>query len=86
MLEKFNQIAEQAATNVSRRHFLGRAGQAAMVLAGALGGLLALPSAAEAAGGRCCCAGQRSCYHRYRNEPCDEFNFYYPCKCSRWCD
>lgn len=83
MLEKIGQTAEQMAVNASRRQFLGRAGQAAMVLAGALGGLLALPSAAEAARrGNCCCAS-RDCYYRYRNVPCAVG--YYPCRCGRFC-
>ena len=45
MFEKFGQIAEQVATNVSRRQFLGRFGQAALGLATAAGGLLALSAA-----------------------------------------
>ena len=84
MFEKVSQVAEHVATSASRRQFLGRAGQAAMLLAGALGGLLALPSAAEAAGGKCCCAGRGDCYHRYRNQKCADF--YFPCHCSGWCD
>jgi hypothetical protein len=48
MLEKFSQLAEQAATNVSRRQFLGRMGRGAMVVAAAAGGLLALPAVARA--------------------------------------
>ena len=83
MFEKFGQIAEQVATNVSRRQFLGRSGQMAMVLAAALGGLLALPSAAEAAGNRCCCA-IRSCYHKSPSVPC--IDGYSPCHCPHGCD
>ena len=41
MLEKVNQVAEQAATNVSRRQFLGRFGRTATSAAAALGGFLA---------------------------------------------
>ena len=48
MLEKVSEIAEQAATNVSRRQFLGRFGGAAAATAAALGGLLALPAVAQA--------------------------------------
>ena|SRR5688572_32879730 len=48
MLEKVSQLAEQAATNVSRRQFLGLLGRGAMVVAAAAGGLLALPGAAHA--------------------------------------
>jgi hypothetical protein len=47
MLEKVNQLAEQAATNVSRRQFLGRLGRSAMAVAAASGGLLAVPAIAN---------------------------------------
>jgi hypothetical protein len=55
MFEKVSQLAEQAATNVSRRQFLGRFGRGAMAAAAAAGGLLALPAIATAArrGERC---------------------------------
>ena len=62
MLEKINQLAEHAATNVSRRHFLGRVGRGAMVVAAATGGLLA--ARREALGmGRSphCKAGEKPC-------------------------
>ena len=49
MFEKLTQAAEQLATNVSRRQFLGRFGGSALALATALGGLLALTGDAEAA-------------------------------------
>ena len=44
MFERIGRLAEAAASNVgvSRRGFLGRLGQGALVAAGALGGLLAL--------------------------------------------
>lgn len=45
MLDKFNHLAEAAATNVSRRQVLGRLGRAAAVLAGLF------PSAVEAGRG-----------------------------------
>ena len=48
MFEKFGRIAEQVATNVSRRQFLGRVGGGAMAVAAAVGGLLALPTVAKA--------------------------------------
>src|SRR5262245_66361842 len=50
MIEKIGNLAERLATNVSqsRRGFLARVGQAALGMAGALGGLLALPGAAQA--------------------------------------
>jgi hypothetical protein len=43
MLESMTQLAEQAATNVSRRQFLGRFGQTAAGAAGVLAGLLLFP-------------------------------------------
>ena len=48
MLEQISQLAEQAATNVSRRQFLGRFGRSAMVVAATAGGLLAIPNVAHA--------------------------------------
>ena len=47
MFGKLSQAAEQLATNVSRRQFLGRLGGGALALATALGGLLALPAVAH---------------------------------------
>ena len=49
MFEKFNQLAEGAATNVSRRQMFGRIGRAAAAAAAVLAGLL--PSQAEAGRG-----------------------------------
>jgi hypothetical protein len=56
MLERIGNLAEKLATNVSqsRRGFLARVGQGALGVAGALGGLLALPGAAQAASSKCC--------------------------------
>jgi hypothetical protein len=59
MLDKASQMAERVATGVSRRAFLGRLGQSALVVAGVLGGFLAFPGEAQA-GGSCClyaCSG-----------------------------
>lgn len=64
MFEKVSQVAEQVATSVSRRGFLGKFGRGAMTLAASVGGLLALPGDAEAAGGaRCCGSGRCSKPH-----------------------
>ncbi len=64
MFEKFSQLAERTATNVSRRQFLGRVGRGALVAAGVVGGFLAFGSEAQA-GKRVCginsvgqCAGR----------------------------
>jgi hypothetical protein len=76
MFERINQAAERAAAGVSRRMFLGRLGRGALVAAGALGGVLALPRPAEAkppcpgrkfcgytmAGPVCCAKTARCCY------------------------
>jgi hypothetical protein len=51
MFEKFNQMAEQAATNASRRQFLGRVGRGALIAAGAVASFVAFGSEAQA--GRC---------------------------------
>lgn len=57
MFEKIGRLAETAANkvSVSRRGFLGRLGQGALAAAGVLGGLLALPGAAQAGGSVVCC-------------------------------
>jgi hypothetical protein len=50
MFDKVSQVAEKVATNVSRRAFLGRLGQGALVLAGAMGAMLAFPGIVHAKG------------------------------------
>jgi hypothetical protein len=57
MFEKIGRLAETAANkvSVSRRGFLGRLGQGALAMTGVLGGLLAIPTAARAAGSYLCC-------------------------------
>jgi hypothetical protein len=55
MLQKVSQVAEQVATRLSRRAFLGKAGKSALAVAGVLGGFLALPNDAHALGRRGCC-------------------------------
>lgn len=59
MLEKFSQLAEQAASNVSRRQFLGRFGGAALTASAAVGGFLAFPGGASA--GRRKCSSHADC-------------------------
>jgi hypothetical protein len=53
MLDRVTQLAEQAATNVSRRQVLGRFGRGAAAVAAIAGGFLTLPGAAHA-GRRVC--------------------------------
>ena len=55
MFEKIGTLAEQAATNVSRRRFLHRLGHAALGVAGFAGSLLIAPGTAAAGRGRWFC-------------------------------
>jgi hypothetical protein len=63
MFEKLSQAAERLATRASRRGFLGRLGKGALALAGALGGVLALPRLVQAGNGNgttiFCCGGRK---------------------------
>jgi hypothetical protein len=70
MFEKFGQAAEQVATSVSRRQFLGRLGGAALAAAAAVGGLLAIPDVAQAQGGVCGPQSFVTCRGRPFNSPC----------------
>lgn len=81
MFESISRAAEQVATNVSRREFVGRLGRAAAGLAGVLGGSLLLSSdinAAQAAVKRChgqiCPPGYPYC--------CKEYDLV--CRCNVW--
>ena len=83
MFEKVSQLAEQAATNVSRRQLLGQLGKGALLTAGALGTFLALPGAAIAGrrpksecpeGTRKCKGKGGHCWQCYPdNERCPDF-------------
>ena len=53
MFAKLSQTAEQLATNVSRRQFLGRFGRGAITLAAVVGGFLAFPGESSAGRRRC---------------------------------
>jgi hypothetical protein len=64
MFEKISRVAEQAATNASRRQFLGRFGRAALGAAAAVGGILAIPDVAQAAKGVCNQLSDRGCRGR----------------------
>lgn len=75
MFEKVSSAAEQVATSLSRRAFLGKLGRGA--LAGVMGGFLALPCEAQAGGPYCCCAGRclrgKSCGRGcYRVKSCND--------------
>ena len=58
MIEQIGRLAERVATSLSRRGFLGRVGQGALVLGGAFGGLLGFPGSALAARGVGCCTNK----------------------------
>jgi hypothetical protein len=63
MFEKIGRLAEAAATQVgvSRRGFLGRLGQGALVAAGALGGLLSVAAPVQANGNLVTCCTRHHC-------------------------
>ena len=69
MFDKVSQIAEQVATGVSRRRFVGRLGQAALTVAGLVAGGLAVPGAGRAAGMFLCCRWACSCCGTFRERP-----------------
>ena len=60
MFERFSQTAELLTTRASdsRRGFLGRLGQGALVAAGAVGGLLLTVKDVRAGSGNCCQTGK----------------------------
>ena len=73
MFKKVNQLAEQAATNISRRHFLGRFGRAATTAAAAVGAIAAFPGLAF--GGRkpevfCGPSSQQACLGKSVGDRC----------------
>ena len=59
-IEKIGRIAEQTATSMSRRQFIGRLGGGATALAGLLAGVVGVPGLARAASTARCCF--YSCY------------------------
>jgi hypothetical protein len=61
MFDKVSQAAETVAINVSRRAFLGRLGQGALVTAGVLGGIHLLAGKAQAAWCRTSSGGLEYC-------------------------
>jgi hypothetical protein len=84
MLERFRQLAEQTANNASRREFLGGLGKAALGLAAAAAGLLALPNKASA--DKSCGPGyhRSGCGHGYsiccpKGTHCYEGRYSYTC-------
>ena len=70
MFEKVGQIAEQVATSVSRRQFLGRFGGGALAMAAAVGGFLALPAVAQAGGRACGPNSSAACLGKNRGDYC----------------
>jgi hypothetical protein len=61
MFDKVSQAAEKAATNVSRRAFLGRLGKGALTTAGVLGAMLAFGGKAQASWCRTSSGGLEYC-------------------------
>ena len=57
MFERVGSLAERVATEVSRRAFLGRLGQCALLFSGATGAMLASPGVSQAKG----CVGPGGC-------------------------
>jgi hypothetical protein len=70
MFEKLGQVAEQMATNVSRRQALGRIGRAALAAAAAIGGMLAFGEVAEAQSAVCGPGSTPSCAGRAVGSVC----------------
>jgi hypothetical protein len=73
MLKRLGQFAEDTATNVSRRHFLGKLGTFALSVAAAAGGLLALTSVTHAGRRQVLCNGMfstSSCVNNLVGGPC----------------
>lgn len=70
MFEKFSQLAQQTATNVSRRQFLGRVGRGALIAAGVVGGFLAFGSEAQAGRRVCGINSDWQCAGRVVGSPC----------------
>jgi hypothetical protein len=71
MLEKFSEIAERAATNASRRQFLGRVGRGALAAVAIVGSALARPGIAEAGPKYCGAGSTASCIGKNAGDPCD---------------
>jgi len=88
MLEKLSQMAESMATGVSRRQFLGRLGRAALTVAAATGGLLALAAIAQAGRQpRLCVGGSPGCVGVLEGYPCSADDAFGKCagaKGGRW--
>jgi hypothetical protein len=70
MFEQLGRVAHRSATSASRRQFLGSVGRAAMLLAAAAGGLLALPDQAEASAFVCGRGSASACRNRIQGSPC----------------
>jgi len=85
MFEKLSQAAEQLATNVSRRQFLGRFGGGALALATAVGGLLALPDVAEAAPRACGLGSAGACRGKKQGDTCHVFRYSGTCLAAPLC-
>jgi hypothetical protein len=72
MFEKVGEVAEQMATSVSRRGFLGRVAQAALGTVGLLGVLVSSPGDAHAGKGCGNCCWYGSIYNQPQCVPKDQ--------------
>lgn len=79
MLDRFHQIAEQAAESVSRRQFLSRLGRGAIIAATAVGGLLSAPDAAQAAPRACGVGSAGYCLGKKQGSSCRAGRYYGTC-------
>ena len=77
MFEKVSQIAEQAATNVSRRRFFGRFGRGAMAVAAGVAGLLVSSRDASARNGPGKPRSPKRCWRGFYHCP-DDYGGFYP--------
>jgi hypothetical protein len=70
MFKNFSQLAEQTATNVSRRQFLGRVGRGALAATGTVAGFLAFGAEAQAGKRVCSADSVWNCAGRPVGSPC----------------
>jgi hypothetical protein len=86
MFERVSQLAEQAATTVSRRHFLGRFGTGALAAAAFLGSVLGTPTDSQAArrrrcGGQICPPGYDYCCSYFDHAGGKRVHYCSPTRC-----
>lgn len=80
MFDKVGQFAEQMATNVSRRQFLGWFGRSALAIAAGLGGLLAFPALSRADKLVCGAGSSPGCIGLVEGSNCSDGRCYGTCR------